>query len=223
MERVLDMYTADLANERPPSASENVHFTRAFVRVVLEEFSSPGDVVFDPFAGYGTTLLVGKELGRQPLGIELLPERASSIRARLGPVGRVIDGDARMLDRFGLGAVDVCLTSPPYMTRFDHPQNPLTAYTTSDGDYQTYLAELLDVFLAVKRHLRPHGYLVINAATIRSGDFVTSLAWDIVHMLRPHLAFQGETYLRWDQPPAFICGDYCLVFRNHLGDLLKTH
>ena len=36
------------------------------------------------------------------------------------------------------------------MTRFDHPQNPLTAYTTSDGDYETYLAELLDVFLAVR-------------------------------------------------------------------------
>ena len=107
----------------------------------------------------------------------------------------MIEGDARQLDRFGLGAVDVCLTSPPYMTRFDHPQNPLTAYTTLDGDYETYLAELLDVFLAVSRHLRTDGYLVINAATIRSGDLVTPLAWDIVHMLRPHLDFQGETYL----------------------------
>jgi DNA modification methylase len=208
------MYAADLANERPPSTSEDVHFTRAFVRAVLDEFSSPRDVVLDPFAGYGTTLLVSKELGRQPIGIELLPERAATIRARLGSMGRVIEGDARMLDRFDLGTVDVCLTSPPYMTRFDHPQNPLTAYTTLDGDYETYLAELLDVFLSVKRHLRPHGYLVINAATIRSGDLVTPLAWDIAHMLRPHLDFEGETYLRWDQPPAFISGDYCLVFRT---------
>ena len=117
VERVLDMCAADLASERPPATSEDVHFTRAFVRAVLEEFSSPGDVVLDPFAGYGTTLLVGKELGREPIGIELLPERAASIRARLGSVGRVIEGDARMLDRFGLGTVDVCLTSPPYMTR----------------------------------------------------------------------------------------------------------
>ena len=98
------MYAADLANERPPSTSEDVHFTRAFVRTVLEEFTSPGDVVLDPFAGYGTTLLVDKEIGRQPIGVELLPERAASIRARLGSGGRVIEGDARKLDRFGLGA-----------------------------------------------------------------------------------------------------------------------
>ena len=75
VERLLDMYAADLANERTPSTSDDVHFTRAFVRAVLEEFSSPGDVVLDPFAGYGTTLLVGKEIGRQPIGVELLPER----------------------------------------------------------------------------------------------------------------------------------------------------
>jgi DNA modification methylase len=208
------MYAADLANERPPSTSEDVHFTRAFVRAVVEEFSSPGDVVLDPFAGYGTTLLVSEELGREPVGIEVLSERANIIRARLGSAATVIVGDARRLDRLGLGTVDLCLTSPPYMNRFDHPQNPLTAYTTVDGDYATYLAELLDIFLAVKRHLRGHGHLVINAATIRTGDVVTPLAWDITHMLEPHFDFQGETYLRWDQSPGFINGDYCLVFRK---------
>jgi DNA modification methylase len=208
------MSADDLRAERVDSGSEDVHFTRAYVRGVLEEYSARGDVVLDPFAGYGTTLLVSEQLGRTPIGIELLPERAALIRTRLGSQAQVVAGDARELDRFGLGPVDLCLTSPPYMNAVDHPQNPLTAYTTPDGEYSTYLAELLDVFLAVKRHLRWGGYLVINAANIRTGDVVTPLAWDIAHALRPHLTFRGETYLRWDRPLETVSGDYSLVFQK---------
>lgn len=54
------------------------------MRAVVEEYSARGDVVLDPFAGYGTTLVVSQQLGRTPIGIELLPERAALIRARLG-------------------------------------------------------------------------------------------------------------------------------------------
>jgi DNA modification methylase len=208
------MSADELAAERPETASEDVHFTQALVREVVELYSSVGDVVLDPFAGYGTALVVSHQMGRKPIGIELLPERAALIRQRLGSSGVVMEGDARQLDQLQIGPVDLCLTSPPYMSAVDHPQNPLTGYATSDGDYSTYLDELLSVFLAVKDCLRNGGYLVINAANIRTGDVVTPLAWDIAHTLRPHLAFRGETYLQWDRPLEFISGDYCLVFQK---------
>jgi DNA modification methylase len=214
VERVLNMSAAELAAERPDGAGEDVHFTQALVREIVERYSAAGDVVLDPFAGYGTTLLVSHQLGRKPIGVELLPERAELIRQRLDPSAVVVEGDARQLDRFGIGSVDLCLTSPPYMGSVDHPQNPLTGYATLDGDYSTYLREILGVFLAVKRCLRHGGYLVINAANIRTGDIVTPLAWDIARDLRPHFAFRGEIYLRWDHPLDFISGDYCLVFEK---------
>ncbi|WP_427893149.1 DNA methyltransferase [Kribbella sp. GL6] len=214
MERVLKISADELVAERPEAGFEDVHFTQALVREVLEQYSSVGDVVLDPFAGYGTTLVVSHQMGRKPVGVELLPERAALIRQRLGSNGVVIEGDARQLHRLEIGQVDLCLTSPPYMSAVDHPQNPLTGYSTLDGDYSTYLDELLRVFLAVKDCLRDAGYLVINAANIRTGDVVTPLAWDIAHMLRPHLAFRGETYLQWDRPLDFISGDYCLVFQK---------
>lgn len=100
------------------------------------------------------------------------------------------------------------------MNAVEHPENPLTAYSTLDGKYDTYLAELIGVFIAVSRHLRAGGYLVINAANIRTGEVVTPLAWDIAHALNPHIAFRGETYLAWDQPPPMFTGDYCLVFEK---------
>ena len=100
MERVIDMTAAELVRERPPSAAEDVHFATSLVRTVVEEYSKPGDVVLDPFAGYGTTLVVGQALGRVALGIELLGDRVELARARLGPGSRVFEGDARNLDRF---------------------------------------------------------------------------------------------------------------------------
>jgi DNA modification methylase len=208
------MSADELAAERPDGASEDVHFTQAFVRRIVERYSAVGDVVLDPFAGFGTTLVVSRRLGRKAIGVELLPERAALIRERVGPDAVVVEGDARELDRFGIGSVDLCVTSPPYMSSVDHPQNPLTGYTTLDGDYATYLNELLGVFLAVQRRLRADGYLVVNAANIRTGDYVTPLAWDLARALLPHFAFRGETYLDWDRPADFISGDYCLVFQQ---------
>jgi site-specific DNA-methyltransferase (adenine-specific) len=38
---------------------------------LIEAFSKPGDVVLDPFAGSGSSLMVARELGRSYIGIEM--------------------------------------------------------------------------------------------------------------------------------------------------------
>jgi len=43
----------------------------------------PGDLVFDPFAGTGTTLVVAKQLGRKAIGVEIDPEYVKLVRWRL--------------------------------------------------------------------------------------------------------------------------------------------
>ena len=170
--------------------------------------------MLDPFAGYGTTLVVAQRMERVAVGIELLSRRVRIIRGRVADQVRVIEGDARRLGRYGVGPVDLCFTSPPYMNAVDHPENPLTAYTTADGDYQTYLAELGQVFAMVASLLNPGGHLVINAANLSTGGIVTPLAWDLAAVVSRHLSFRGEIYLRWDRPRPGITGDYCLVFRR---------
>ena len=54
-------------------------------RIVLVS-SNPGDVVFDPFAGSGTTLASAKKLSRQYVGTELSEAYVESIRERLEEV-----------------------------------------------------------------------------------------------------------------------------------------
>ena len=211
VERILHLAAADVINERLDASDEDVRFPQALARAVIDHYSSPGEIVLDPFAGWGTTLVVAESRGRSAIGVELVPERVAAIKRRVSPSAVVLEADARNLDNLHLGEIDLCFTSPPYMSAIEHPQNPLTGYSTLDA---TYLTELAGVFVAVSRHLRTGGHLVINAANIRTGEFVTPLAWDIAHALTPHLAFRGETYLAWDQPPTMFTGDYCLAFQK---------
>ena len=51
-------------------------------RIILSS-SHIGDMVFDPFAGTGTTLVVANQLQRNSLGVEIDPTNVSFIRDRL--------------------------------------------------------------------------------------------------------------------------------------------
>jgi DNA modification methylase len=205
---------ADLVSQRPPGQVEDVHFTESLAAAIIGEYSREGDLVLDPFAGFGTAAFVASRMGRRCVAIEFLPERASFIRQRAGVAADVITGDARRLDALISGPVDLCLTSPPYMTATGHPQNPLTGYTTMDGDYARYLNELGAVFRNVAELLRPGGHAVLNVANIVTAGTVTTLAWDIAERVSRSLTFRQDVFVCWDQQPPGISGDYCLVFQK---------
>lgn len=203
----------DLLDQRPDGAPDDVHFPDELAASVIGAYSNVGDLVLDPFAGFGTTAVVAVRLGRRAIAVELLPERAAIIRQRLGDSGRVVVGDARDLVSLVREPVDLCLTSPPYMTRFGHPENPLTGYRTLDGAYETYLDEIESVGRQVAGLLRSDGYLVLNAPTIVSEGRVTPLATDIGARLARHLARRPDVPICWDEAPPGIVDDRCLVFQ----------
>ena len=55
-------------------------------RIILAS-SNPGDVVLDPFAGCGTTLVVAHELRRQWIGIDISPTAVGLVKRRMERVG----------------------------------------------------------------------------------------------------------------------------------------
>ena len=54
-------------------------------RFFISRLTSPGDVVFDPFMGRGTTLLEAALLGRRPLGNDVNPLSRMLVEPRLAP------------------------------------------------------------------------------------------------------------------------------------------
>lgn len=209
--------------ERPLGADEDVHMLATLVDHVIERCSAPGEIVFDPFAGFGTTLERAVCLGRQALGIELLPERIELLQHRL-PDARVVEGDARELLKIVLDQalvahderISLILTSPPYMTASDHEADPLTAYEQNGGDYQRYLAELGLVAAQCARLVKPGGYVVWNVADIHHLGQTTHLIRDCSRVLAEHLTPAGRTEIEWDAYPHDLVADALLVFQRPL-------
>jgi DNA modification methylase len=215
----LVLRAADLVAERPEGTSDDIHFTEALAASVIGHASRPGDLVLDPFVGYGTTAVVAERLGRRAIGIELVADHLEIARRRTAGAARLILGDARRLSRLIDEPVDLALTSPPYMAGRDHPENPLSGYATDDGDYATYLGELGSIFGQVATLLRPGGQLVINVANVLAPDgTVTPLASDLAEIVDRHVPLLGVTTLTWDEPPAGLDGDYLLWFARPRPD-----
>lgn len=225
MKPYLLLRAAELRAQRPAGVDhtvDDVHFTEALAESVVEETTRPGDLVLDPFAGYGTTLAVATRLGRRAVGVEVLADHVELVQSRAGDGAVVVHGDSRQLSSLLAGVVDgpvdLVLTSPPYMTSVAHPENPLTGYATDDGDYPTYLRELGDVFRQAAALLRSGGHVVVNVANVVTatdqGDVVTPLAWDVGRVVAEDLDLQGETFLCWDEHPPGLAGDYLLWFRK---------
>jgi adenine-specific DNA-methyltransferase len=85
---------APISDVRPWKYSGNrVHPTEKSVdtlRPIIEAFSKPNDVVLDPFAGSGSSLVAAALLGRQYLGIELEAKYCEIARRRLTGVTRYL-------------------------------------------------------------------------------------------------------------------------------------
>lgn len=59
----------------------------ALLRRLIESLTEPGDLVVDPYAGSGTTLVAAARLGRRALGIDQSGVAATTLRARLESAG----------------------------------------------------------------------------------------------------------------------------------------
>jgi hypothetical protein len=77
------------ARQRQASSLHEVSYRACFKpqlpRFFIERLTSPGDHVYDPFMGRGTTPLEAALLGRVPVGCDVSPLSITFVRPRLGP------------------------------------------------------------------------------------------------------------------------------------------
>ncbi|MFE3637050.1 TRM11 family SAM-dependent methyltransferase [Streptomyces sp. NPDC059168] len=191
------------------------------LRPLIAELSKPGDLVFDPFAGWGTTLVACAVEGRRGVGLEINPDRAEQARRRLEPYAgqRMLCGDARKppLDP---GSVDLVLCDLPYFG------TDLDADATDSGQlyalrgYDDYLAALDEAFEAIANVMRPGAHAVIAVQNRRIAGGFVPLAWDAARVLGRHLTLGDERVHLYDRP---VGGDDpMLTNRSHEYLLMAT-
>jgi len=192
-------------------------------------YSQRGDVVLDPFCGWGTTLLAAGLIQRRGIGIEIEEARVDIARRRLAfhslnDAAQVLPGDSSsmLLDD---GSIDLCLTSIPYFgpwrdADWRHGETH-TSQCYGQIDYATYLTMLDRVFAEVTRVLKPGAYFVAMAENLRIDDKFVPLAWDCARLLMRHLELGDERILTYDKHGGGVAGlqsnrshEYALVCRK---------
>jgi tRNA G10 N-methylase Trm11 len=199
--------------EELPAAfkQDDVRYPESLVEHFLQEYTRPGDTVLDPFAGYGTTLVVAERLGRIAFGVEINAQKAAYIQSRLAHPENLIHGDSRLLASLDLPLMDFSMTSPPYMNK-DDIEDPFTGYQEKGSGYPAYLHTIRSIYGQLRKRMKPGGTVVLEVANLRLTGRVTTLAWDVAEEVSKVLNFEGEVVACWDRHGYGYDHSYCLVF-----------
>lgn len=194
---------------------DDVRFPKSLPQYFINRLSQPKDIIFDPFAGFGTTLIVAEDLDRTPCGVEFDRQRYEHVISKISNRNLVIHGDSLKLPQYNLPSFDFSFTSPPYMAAED-TENPFTNYTEKGDGYEGYLRDIKQIYSHIQAKMKPNTYAVIEISNVKTHR-VTTLAWDVASVVSRVLTFKGEIVVGWNG--GYGQGydhSYCLVFKNEL-------
>lgn len=201
-------------------------FPLELVERLLNIFTLPGDVVFDPFMGSGSTLLGALQLGRRGVGMEISRDYNEMVKKRLEAVKKeeiekngeniismddlkVIEADARNISQhLAPASLDFCLTSPPYWDilkkKRSADRKPARYYGEDEhdlgniDDYRLYLEELQKVFAGIYKALKTGKYCVVVVMDLRKKNIYYPLHMDLSNILTS-LGFEFDDLIIWDR------------------------
>ncbi|WDQ02238.1 DNA methyltransferase [Micromonospora chalcea] len=159
----------------------------------IASYTAPGDLVFDPMCGSGTTLVEAMHLGRDGIGIDIEPrftalaEANVALAASQGADGtaKVLTGDATglldMVPASAVGRVSLVLTSPPYgrgthglvrttstgVRKRDHHYGDRERGNLAYAGWSRLLDGFAAILAASYQLLRPGGTVVITCRPVR--------------------------------------------------------
>lgn len=189
----------------PESIAHPGRMLPAIARHVIEAYTEPHDLVFDPMCGIGTSVVEAMHLGRNGVGVEYEPRWAELAQQGIGHAraqgaqgaGYVWNADARQLPPGLLeavtGRVRLLLTSPPYgptchgQVKVAGRSGHTGAVSRSDGAYSAdrrnlarrpareLLAGFTEILAAARPLLAPGGVVAVTARPWRRGGHLIDL------------------------------------------------
>lgn len=162
----------------------------------IDRFSSPNDLILDPFAGGGTVAVECALRLRRSISIDINPNAVEITKKKLealksanlfGDIDieqqKVILGDARKLD-IPAESVDAVITDIPYADMIKYSNIPDDISTIED--YESFLDELYKALSEMYRVLKKEKYCIIFVADYRIGRsrVVIPIHADVIYMMQ---------------------------------------
>lgn len=208
---------------------KNIHpavFPIALPAKCINLFTHKGELVLDPFAGIGTTLLASKDLGRNAVGFDLNKNYVDFANKRISQ--QKLSGDTKQIminddtinvqDYLKENSVSLCVTSPPYANMLNRPRlnkslpgkarynqhyKKVQQYSNNPRDLGTmepkkYAEELGKIYEKILPLLKPKAHCIIN---------ITDLWWEnkriplhvyVIHALEK-AGYELRNTIIWDR------------------------
>lgn len=185
---------------------------------LIKIYSQEGDLIFDPFAGSGSTLIAAKNLRRYSKGIELSDRFIKLYKQRTNNLNLFDDNeyepvlekaDARDLcNHVKKNSVQLTITSPPYWDILNQRRTAdykeTRKYSDFEADlgniesYEDFLANLKDIFCRVYRVTKKDGFCCVVVMDLRKKDKFYPLHMDIINFMQD-IGFRLDDIIIWDR------------------------
>ncbi|MHB1132714.1 MAG: DNA methyltransferase [Chloroflexota bacterium] len=201
-------------------------FPIALARRCIDLFTHRGELVLDPFAGSGTTLVAARDAERNAVGFDLNPRYVALAAERLAqqpPAGATrqlaLADDARQVAAYlEPDSVALVLTSPPYANllnrrrsnksrrgtaRFNEQYRQVEQYSQDPRDLGTlaasdYSQQLSAIFGGLLPLLKPRGHCVVNVPDIWWENERITIHIAVVEALRV-VGYELRNTIIWDR------------------------
>jgi len=216
-------YSISIWSDIRKSSEENGLAHPAIFPTMLPErlisiYSHENDLVFDPFAGSGSTLVAAKNLKRYSKGIELSDEFIKLYERRTNNLNlfddekyepTLIKGDARELyEWIEKNSVQLTITSPPYWDILSQKRTADYKEIRNYGDlesdlgnivlYESFLSSLKDIFSQVYQVTKDDGYCCIVLMDLRKKDKFYPFHKDTIEFMSD-VGFTLDDIIIWDR------------------------
>ncbi len=185
----------ELYYEKRDIRDKDIHpavFPITLPKKCIELFTHKGELVLDPFAGIGTTLVAARDSERNAVGFDLNQEYIDFTNKRLAQAHldfgestkqiSICDDAINISEYLNEETVSLCVTSPPYANMLNHARlnkslrsdlrnnkhyKKVQQYSNSPRDLGTmklgeYISVLADIYKGILPLLKPKAHCVIN-------------------------------------------------------------